>query len=525
MFSGIRPIFVLGVLFGLLTPFTGLAQAPSLTTIRDTIYRADGQPFTGILLIQWRNFQAPPNANIGIQASTVRVVNGLLATKLAPTAGTPGAYYHVRYNSDGQFQFTEIWAVAPSTTPLRLSQVRASLLPGGVVVGGGGGGVIVGDNTAVVPGFVDGETPTGTLNGTNATFALANAPSPASSLTLFRNGLLLTAGVDFNLSGSTITFLGGAIPQSGDLLEAFYRMGGTPGSGGALNTGLTTGSVPFIGTGGVLTENNNSLVWNNLSRRLSVGNSISRSTLNVFDPMNGAITELTVRAGNGQGSVPMQTWISNAGEAVAWVNADGGFNVRRVLANSSSLRPGMSDAGTPTDPITAALANGDTWFNNGGNARKTYEAAQIHTSPQIICSATGGSTSSTGLTNLGTCTIPAALLQPGDRFELRANFARTGSTAGEIEVAVGLQSLGVQPFATGGNNLAYSASLGWSSTAAWSSEQIHSTAGLSVAAGQFTGPQGSAQTVYFRARLTAVAAEAVSLPSFAVVRHPAQVNP
>ena len=121
MSKGIRPTFVLGALLASFLPSASMAQAPALTTVRDTIYRADGQPFNGILLIQWRNFQAPPNSNIGTQAATVRVVNGNFNTRLAPTTGTAGAYYHVRYNSDGQFQFTEIWAVSPSATPLRFS--------------------------------------------------------------------------------------------------------------------------------------------------------------------------------------------------------------------------------------------------------------------------------------------------------------------------------------------------------------------------------------------------------------------
>lgn len=529
MFNTLRlPVFGLGLAAFMaslvVAPTVVSAQTPALTTIRDTIYRADGRPFNGILLIQWRNFQAPVNANIGAQATTVRVVNGSLFTRLAPTTSTNGAYYHVRYNSDGQFQFSEIWAVNSSATPLRLNQIRASLLPGGAVVGGDSGGVIVGDIPGAIPGFVDGEFISGIFNGTNPNFTLTSAPNPATSLKLFRNGLLLTPGVDFNLTDNAITFLTGAIPASGDLVEAYYRIGGT--TGGPVSTGLTTGSVPFIGTGGVLTENNNLLVWNNVSRRFSIGNNIARSTLNVFDNSPAAVTELTVRAGGAQGSVPMQTWISNAGEAVAWVNADGGFNVRRVLANSSSLRPGMSDAGTATDPIPGALANGDMWFNSAGGARKTYEASQIHTAPQVICSAVGTSTSSTGLTNLGTCAVPAALLMPGDRFEIRADLLRTGTTEGEIELAVGLNTLGTTAFPTGSDVVARKAEFGWTSTVvAYQSQSIHNATGLVVSAGHFNTTSGQAQTIYVRARLTSTSSDVISLPNFTVVRYPAQTNP
>ena len=67
--------------------------------------------------------------------------------------------------------------------------------------------------TAAVSGvnFSDAETPAGTVNGTNATFTLANVPNPGASLALYRNGLHLESGRGINtLSGSTITFVAGA---------------------------------------------------------------------------------------------------------------------------------------------------------------------------------------------------------------------------------------------------------------------------------------------------------------------------
>ena len=77
--------------------------------------------------------------------------------------------------------------------------------------------------------FVDGEVPKGTIDGRNPSFTLSFAPSPQVSLQLYRNGLLLALGVDYLLSGNTITFLAGAIPQAGlngqpgDSLLAIYR--------------------------------------------------------------------------------------------------------------------------------------------------------------------------------------------------------------------------------------------------------------------------------------------------------------
>ncbi len=70
--------------------------------------------------------------------------------------------------------------------------------------------------------FSGAETPTGAIDGLNTTFGLLNAPSPASSLQLF-NGTILVQGVDYTLSGSTITTT--IPPVVGSVLVAYYLYG------------------------------------------------------------------------------------------------------------------------------------------------------------------------------------------------------------------------------------------------------------------------------------------------------------
>lgn len=53
--------------------------------------------------------------------------------------------------------------------------------------------------------FVNGETPTGSINGSNKTFVLADTPNPADSLELSINGQELKLTSDYTLSGDTIT--------------------------------------------------------------------------------------------------------------------------------------------------------------------------------------------------------------------------------------------------------------------------------------------------------------------------------
>ena len=50
--------------------------------------------------------------------------------------------------------------------------------------------------------------------------------------------------------------------------------------------------------------------------------------------------------------------------------------------------------------------------------------------PQIRCSAAGASTSSASLTSLGSCTIPANVLQTGDRVEIHFDLAHAGTATG-----------------------------------------------------------------------------------------------
>jgi hypothetical protein len=72
-------------------------------------------------------------------------------------------------------------------------------------------------------GFVDGETPAGTVDGVNVSFTVAQPPAPASSLAVYRNGMRTRSGLDYTI-GTAITFASGYIPRVGDVLQASYRI-------------------------------------------------------------------------------------------------------------------------------------------------------------------------------------------------------------------------------------------------------------------------------------------------------------
>ena len=65
------------------------------------------------------------------------------------------------------------------------------------------------------------ETPSGTINGINTAFTLAHTPASAGNVLLFLNGMLLTSGGDYTISGVNITMI--TVPIVGDILKATYE--------------------------------------------------------------------------------------------------------------------------------------------------------------------------------------------------------------------------------------------------------------------------------------------------------------
>ncbi|MGP0074777.1 MAG: hypothetical protein ACLPWF_22930 [Bryobacteraceae bacterium] len=254
-----------------------LGATPPLTTISDTLFNADGTFFNGVLVISWPTFEASDTSNIAAGIQNVQISAGNLYVQLVPTTNADtAAIYTVQYTNFGATQYSQTWAVPPpSTLPFRVRDV--SLAPGAVSGSAPAAVTIISiadvtglqsalntrpaigtsfgisrsaviDATGAIDAatgnasdclhvdgtsgpcastsitFIDGEVPAGTINGSNAAFTLANVPNPSTSLSLFRNGLLLTLGVDYTVSSNSVTFLTGRLPQSGDVLLASYRL-------------------------------------------------------------------------------------------------------------------------------------------------------------------------------------------------------------------------------------------------------------------------------------------------------------
>jgi hypothetical protein len=71
--------------------------------------------------------------------------------------------------------------------------------------------------------FVIGETPSGAINGSNATFVTAQSFDPATVAVLL-NGVNIINGVDYITTGTTTIILN-VSPVNGDYLRVNYKLG------------------------------------------------------------------------------------------------------------------------------------------------------------------------------------------------------------------------------------------------------------------------------------------------------------
>ena len=293
-----------------------------------------------------------------------------------------------------------------------------------------------------------------------------------------------------------------------------------------LYTAFPAGSIPFVDANGNLAQNGTQLSWDNGNRKLSVGNNSDAATLYLWDAQASVgLTTLVVRAGQGQGSAPLALWLDPSGSELARVDPDGRVLGPSFHAATSATRAAWEDAGSATDPSTRS--DGDAWYNTSTLERKTVEGGQVHTAPQVLCSSTGAATSSTALTSLGTCTIPAGFLQPGDRADIRFDYSHEGTATGfTFEVHWGSTTVvsrsGVASETAAGGRLDAGAD---SSGAHWTAESWGAALAFAASAGSASDSLVSPLTVSFLGRMADSTADTVALRNLTVVRYPAQQNP
>ena len=132
------------------------------------------------------------------------------------------------------------------------------------------------------------------------------------------------------------------------------------------------------------------------------------------------------------------------GDAPAGIvdGANGSFTISAVPDPVSSLaiyRNGLlqkagSDytfSGRTVQFVASAIPQpGDTLLASYRLGGAETAAAQFYPTPQVLCSGTGAATSSLSLASVARCAIPAGVLAPGDRLDIRFDFEHQGTASG-----------------------------------------------------------------------------------------------
>jgi hypothetical protein len=232
-------------------------SGPALTTVSDTVYRADGTPAQGTLVITWPAFLLANGTPIAAGVNNVTLgTAGQLTTTLVPNVGvTPaGMYYTVVYQLNDGTTRTEYWLV-PTTSPANLATVRTT--PGSGTAAQPVSMQYV--NTALAGKANDNAVvhlaTAETITGTKSFTAVPNTPTPANSGDVANKGYVDNAVSNVGA--------GNFVPVAGGAMTGPLTLSGSPvaalqaapkqyvDTGLATKADLVSGRVPTseLGTG------------------------------------------------------------------------------------------------------------------------------------------------------------------------------------------------------------------------------------------------------------------------------------
>lgn len=148
--------------------------------------------------------------NVVAADSSLTVNNDDLKVNLGDASLEVSSGLRVKQGTGGQVYIANSAGVLTPTT-----------LSGDVASVGNTGAVTLATNVMKASNYITREAPTGSVNGSNTSFTLANTPV-AGSESVFLNGILQEpgSGNDYTISGGTITFADA--PVSGDRIRVNY---------------------------------------------------------------------------------------------------------------------------------------------------------------------------------------------------------------------------------------------------------------------------------------------------------------
>src|SRR5581483_8209019 len=132
-----RGVTLVTVVLAVLGMCCAAAAQVATTTIQDTVYRADGTPASGMVVVTWPTFTTAAGQAVAAGNTSATIgPNGALSLTLAPNANaTPtGTYYTAVLHLDDGTTSQQYWVVPVSATPVTLAAVENQVLPSSVAM-------------------------------------------------------------------------------------------------------------------------------------------------------------------------------------------------------------------------------------------------------------------------------------------------------------------------------------------------------------------------------------------------------
>jgi len=131
-----RTCLWVGLLAGLLFCSFNLWAGPNTTTVADVVYRADGSPAAGTLLISCPAFSTADGKPVAAGNMSVAIgASGSVSLALIPNEGAlpAGTYCKVTLKLNDGTTSTEYWTV-PLQDPVTITKIRAQVVPQSVAL-------------------------------------------------------------------------------------------------------------------------------------------------------------------------------------------------------------------------------------------------------------------------------------------------------------------------------------------------------------------------------------------------------